>query len=346
MNSGRRIKKSGFTIVELVVVIGVIGVLAAAITMGYSMIQQDARRVTLMADLDNAASSLEFDLKADGSYPATVLLADNGRGLQTGSGTTYQYTVNTSTTNPSYCLTGTNGTDSYMISSNTSTPIVGGCPGHGTGGVAAITNMATDPRAISYMNVTGQAGWRTGRWAGTSPASATYTLVTGASDGPLDIATYARKTWTVAPAAMGNTGDTGFSNVTNNIAVTQGTTYAISCYLRPSVNRNFYIGVYQYTPAGAAFTTVRVAGPTTAGPAGQWTRVSYLYTVPTGVGLIGIVCDSNSSTANGAVNWAVGSTLDGTGLMITAGNTLYNYADRLSPNWIWNGDGTSTGPPL
>ena len=174
--------------------------------------------------------------------------------------------------------------------------------------------------------------------------------MTGASDGPIPgVLTYARKTWTVAPSAIGNTGDTGFGNTTGNFVVVPGDVYTISSYLRASVSRNFNIGVYQYTPTAVAFSPSRIYAPTVFGLAGQWTRVNYTYTVPAGVGMISLVTDSNSSTANGAANWAVGSTLDGTALMVTTGSTLYNYGDGYSTNWIWKGGpnaSSSTGSPI
>lgn len=101
MNIKRHLTR-GFTIIELVVVIVIIGILATITLVVYGGIQQSAKQA--------------------------VLLADNGNGLPIKSGTTYQYTVNTSTTSPSFCLTGTNGTSVYKISSTSSLPSAGSCP--------------------------------------------------------------------------------------------------------------------------------------------------------------------------------------------------------------------------
>lgn len=270
-------------------------------------------------------------------------------GIQDSANTTYQYSAATASMPHTYCLTATTGTTSYKIQSSNTTPTPGGCPGHGVGGVSAVTNIAVNPRATTYSPGSGQFGWTTSRWAGTSPAAASYSLVTGASDGPLGITTYARKTWTTAPAAMSNSGDSGFANSSGHFTVAQDDSYTVSCYVRPSVNRNFNIAVYQYTSSGAAFSTPRVNGPSVSGPANQWTRVSNTYMVPAGVGEITLVCDSTSSAGNGAVNWSVGSTLDGTGLMVTQGSTLYGYADGNSTDWVWNGtpnSSSSSGPAL
>jgi prepilin-type N-terminal cleavage/methylation domain-containing protein len=330
----------GFTLTELLIVIVVIAILAALTTIAFNGIQTRARASEASSALTQAKKKLELYKVDNNSYPTSANLSAAGI---TDTDTTYQYTSDGTT----YCLTATAATISYYLNSTTqSTPTSGGCAGHGQGGVGAVTNLATDPRATSMA---GQIGWRTGRWAGVAPATTTHSLVTGAVDGPVGISTYIRKTWTVAPAAMGNSGDTGFDNYASNTVVNPGEIYTISCYLRSSVTRNFNVGIYQYTSAGAAFTTPRVYASSVTGAANQWTRVSYTYTVPAGVGQMRVVCDSSESAANGAANWGVGSTLDGTGLMITAGATLHNFADGSSPNWIWTvtaNASTSTGPPL
>jgi len=121
-------RKHGFTIVELIVVIAVIGILAAIVTVNYNSIQQGARARTVMSDLDTAAADLELDLKNTGNYPASTAAANAGRGLVASTGTTYQYSVNNSVSPKSYCLTGSNGTISYKIYSNNPTPQIGSCP--------------------------------------------------------------------------------------------------------------------------------------------------------------------------------------------------------------------------
>lgn len=211
--------------------------------------------------------------------------------------------------------------------------------------------MAVDPAATSQVSGLGEnPGWQNTRWFGGSPATGTHAQVSGASDGPLEITTYIRKAWTAAPPAIGNSGDSGFGltgSGPNGYPVVGGSSLAISCYVRPSVKRNMYIGVYQYAASGASYSTARIYGSNVSVPAGQWVRVSLLYTVPSGVGRVAPVCDAASSGANGAANWAVGSTLDGTGLMITLDSALYTYGDGNFPGWSWDGtpnNSTSFGP--
>jgi len=118
---------SGFTIIELGVVIVIIGVLATLTLVAYGGIQDNARKAALMSDLDNSVSVLELDLKRNGNYPATVALTDNGNGLPASSGTTYQYALNNTNTPKTFCLTATKGTQSYNITQDDN-PLPGICP--------------------------------------------------------------------------------------------------------------------------------------------------------------------------------------------------------------------------
>lgn len=109
--------KRGFTIVELLSAIVIIGILATLTIVAYNGVQNNARKTTVISDLDNATSILELSLKQNGSYPATVAVADNGSPLPASSGTTYpQYIVGTNTSSPTYCLTATNSNQTYTIS--------------------------------------------------------------------------------------------------------------------------------------------------------------------------------------------------------------------------------------
>lgn len=64
--------KSGFTIVELLIVIVVIGILAAITIVAYNGVQDRAYTTTLKSDLSNASQQMELANATVGSYPTTL----------------------------------------------------------------------------------------------------------------------------------------------------------------------------------------------------------------------------------------------------------------------------------
>src|SRR6202012_2103576 len=71
-------RKEGFTIVELLIVIVVIGILAGLVITTYNGIQQKARNTERQTDLKTFPSQLEAYYAINGHYPTT---ADDGTGL-------------------------------------------------------------------------------------------------------------------------------------------------------------------------------------------------------------------------------------------------------------------------
>src|SRR5665648_279507 len=145
-------KPTGFTIVELLIVIVVIGILAAITVVAYNGIQDRARRVSLTSDLVSASKQLKLDQVVASNYPATVSSANGAQGLKASPGTTYRYSVNNSVDPQSFCLSAQNGSIFYMTTEST-TPSEGSCVNVALG-ASATSSLLTDGNTNSspYYN--------------------------------------------------------------------------------------------------------------------------------------------------------------------------------------------------
>ena len=120
---------SGFTIVELLVAIIVIGILAAITVVAYTGIQKRAAEGSLKSDLSNAAKQLEIDRAFLQQYPASLTAADDGKGVKASKGNTLTYTLIDG--GEKYCLSATSskeGVPSFTVSSEDAVPQQGNCP--------------------------------------------------------------------------------------------------------------------------------------------------------------------------------------------------------------------------
>ena len=132
-------RPSGFTIVELLIVIVVIAILAALSYVGYTSINNRAAISVLQSDLSQAAKQLDLAKVESGTYQGTDGATTDGSPLKKSEGTTLQYTRSNS--GQSFCITATTtkaNIPAYTISSDNKTPREGTCPGHtgpsGSGG--------------------------------------------------------------------------------------------------------------------------------------------------------------------------------------------------------------------
>lgn len=302
---------SAFTIVELLIVIVVIAILATISIVAYNGIQQRARASEASTALTQAKKKLELYKVDNGSYPTTGNLASAGIA---NTDVDYQYTSNGTT----YCITGTAGNVSYKAS-DTAGPTQGGCAGHGQGGVAAITNLSTNPSA--EVNLSSYSG----------PNGSTLALSTArAKNGSSSVLTTLP---TAGSSYVGVNTSVGYSIPTNFKA---NTTYTFSVWVYvPNGTVNVFLSTQG---SGVASSN---CGSTVTSVKDTWVRLSCPFTTAASGTFALYALNSGGSTAG--MQFYVDS------VMFSEGSSLYNYADGASPDWTWNGtpnNSTSTGPPL
>ena len=141
----RQRTQTGFTIVELLIVIVVIGILAAITIVAFNGVQQSAAVASLQSDLRNAQSQIRIEKEVEGSYPV-----DDSE-LAASAGTNYEYDYDTD----SFCITASSdaaGT-SFFFDSTTNVIEEGTCPGHSgiaAGPLVSIVSAGTNHTCTLY----------------------------------------------------------------------------------------------------------------------------------------------------------------------------------------------------
>jgi len=151
-------QNKGFTIVELLIVIVVIAILAAITIVSYNGIVERAKISSIVSDLSSSYQQLAVESVDGGIYPASAAAVNGGQGLKASSGTVLQYNYDSSSN--TYCLSATNGSLVYRITSNNNVAIQGACPAApsqvttlaGTGATGSANGTGT---AASFNNPVG-----------------------------------------------------------------------------------------------------------------------------------------------------------------------------------------------
>lgn len=329
---------SGFTIVELLIVVIVIAILAAITIVAYNGIQNRAKASATQTAASQAAKKIQtFAVDNVDTYPEATGTDGIGNfsslGIPTSGSSTYQYSANNTVTPRTFCVTATTSNVSYYVSNASSTPVLGACPGHGLNGTAAITNLLLNP---SWENST----TLNAVTANTSTSSAEVTSST-------DWSNNGSRSLKVALPAGSSASDTaatiaGSNGSLSGLGVTfiAGRTYSIRATINvPAAQTNpssrarsiYYANSVDGWQTAAPFVTQAPNTP------GTYT-LSTTFTVPLGATWFNIRLYNGSPAPNGPVYWD--------SVILAETNTPPIYLDGNSTNWVWNGtanNATSTG---
>ncbi len=310
-----QLQRSGFTLVELLIVIVVIAILAAITVVAYNGVSKRAQASALQANLAQVSTKLGTYFVDNSTYPN--LLSDIG--ITDSVGASYYYSVDNTANPATWCVTATNNTANYFVSSANSQPTSGSCP---------ISNLVLNP-SVASTHYWGYYG------AGGTVAVSVQTTVGFSGSNFYHIA------WT-ADATATSGGCYPYGAGLGNIK--PGGTYTVSLYVRPS-KAEIFIAQVNWQNSTSASIGSNVGVPAVSAPAGAWTRLSGTVVAPSGADHMSFL----AYLANSGNKWLASDWLDCDAAMLTQGSTLYNYADGTSPGWAWNNgtvDSASTGPVL
>ena len=278
-------RSSGFTIVELLIVIVVIAILAALSYVGYASVSSRAAEATVQSDVTNASKKLRTIGVDTGSYPSALPSEIKASGdntihyTQTGSGTGYCLTVTSSKSN----------VKAYYASETQSTT-QGNCPGHPSGGGGGGGGAIADGAIIQTITAANCPTTRTR--AVDARDNRTY-WVQKMDDG---------KCWMLTNLAYAGGGTNIYSDIIPTTTLTNGT----------SDTSATYTAAKYYVPTGANPTTEPTNPSASTDGTGQY---GYLYNF----------CGANGGqTGNGACSSSSDAAVDTSVSVCPAGWRLPN----------------------
>ena len=299
LRSNRQSANSGFTIVELLVVIVVIGILAAITIVSYTGISQKAIAVTLQSDLDNASRQIKLYQVEQGQYPTSFdanncpvpanarycLKASSGNTFDT---TAYAATVNNSANPQTYTLDVTNtNLTKYRITNDSQPTLVSASS---ITAIAATTGVTTSVGStLTAGTLTPSGATATYQWQNATTSGGTYTNISGATASTYNLAindvgkylkviatgsgSYSGTQNSVASAVVSDANWLAVGNqvwgkynlnvgtmVTGVTAQTNNATLEKYCYSNTELNCTTYGGFYQWDEAMQYVNTAGAQG--------------------------------------------------------------------------------------
>lgn len=174
----------GFTIVELLVVIVVIGILASITIISYSGVSKKAIEASIQSDIANAAKQLKVFQATDPNeyYPATIncALPDSATNkcIKSSSGLTFVYSPQNGTNPRTFTLDATKSGLTYRITNDSSPVSITILP---VTAIAAVSGSTSIGSVLSSGAITPAAATVNYQWSISSIKNGTYVNIPGAT---------------------------------------------------------------------------------------------------------------------------------------------------------------------
>lgn len=123
----KKVHMTGFTIVELLIIVAVIAILASITIVSYNSVTQNSRTQSISADLTTVSSELSEYKANNGAFPSSAIFTSTIEKTNTSGQTVYTYTLNAATGN--YCLRAVAyGKSLYLTGTNSKVKEGATCP--------------------------------------------------------------------------------------------------------------------------------------------------------------------------------------------------------------------------
>ena len=252
--------QKGFTIVELLIVIVVIGILAAITIVSFNGVTNRAKTAAINSDLSNVNQLIQLYQSTNNAYPTSISQLNNGVGFTPSNGGAIGYVVDNSVSPATFCVTVMNGTAVSPRSIPQGGTITdGACPG-ATGGQTYCPEASTIKLSGYYCD---------GAVGSTAPLNnPVIKQVATASGVPANAPTYYVGVQTTRDNLIGDP-----------FTVAGGETYCFTGYAATATSSVVHTIGLMMNGTGKSTTWV---GVNNLSPSTTWQKLSGCITVPSG----------------------------------------------------------------
>jgi len=229
--SGLKFKNNlGFTIIELIIAITIIGILAVIVSVSYSGITDRATESTIKSDLSNALGEINLFRTEKNKYPTAIddcpNIDTNKICLKLSGDNEYQYTFNNDSSPKTFLLVVSNGNLAYFIDNSSTQPTNFDSNSIITA-IGSITGTIKEGEILTAGAITPSGATVAYQWKRADTSDGTYNNISGATSSTYllasgDVGKYIKVTATGTGSYTGIATSSSVGAIQNNIAISPG----------------------------------------------------------------------------------------------------------------------------